>query len=84
MGLNVNDEIIAVDGYRVSELDKAMAQKKTGETAIILISRDGLILNLDVKLTRNPTLKYKIVPINNPSAKQLAIRTKWLNLEEEN
>jgi predicted metalloprotease with PDZ domain len=82
-GLNVNDEIIAVDGYRVSELDKAIAQKNTGETAVILISRDSRILSLDVKLSRNPTLKYKITPADNASAKQLAIRAKWLSLEEE-
>ena len=82
-GLNVNDEIIALDGYRVSELEKAIAQKKTGESAVILISRDGVLVNLDVKLSRNPTLKYKITPIDNSSAKQLAIRAKWLSLEED-
>ena len=82
-GLNVNDEIIAVDGYRVSELDKTIALKKTGETANILISRDGRMLNLDVKLSRNPTLKYKITPVDNATVKQLAVRRKWLNLDEE-
>ena len=80
-GLNVNDEIIGIDGYRVSDVDKSVAMKKVGDKIIVLVSRDGILRNLEVTLVRNPNLRNRIVPIDKPTAQQLKVRTKWLSLD---
>lgn len=79
-GLNVNDEIIGMDGYRVTDLDKAVAMKKAGGKITMLVSRDGMLKNIEMVLGRNPNFKYRITPVENASADQLAVRRRWLNL----
>ncbi|WP_036678260.1 M61 family metallopeptidase [Daejeonella oryzae] len=83
-GLNVNDEVIAIDGYRVNELDKTVASKKVGDNTKIQVSRDGALLELQARITRNPAKKYRIMQAENASAEQISIRNKWLNLKDEN
>jgi hypothetical protein len=35
---------------------------------------------LPIKLMRNPAVKYKILSLEQPTEKQLALRKKWLKL----
>ncbi len=83
-GINVNDEIKSVDGQKLDptprELDRLIASKPIGSTVQVDIIRDGLAKNLQVTLSRNPAVKYRIVSVENPSAEQLAVRKKWLKL----
>jgi C-terminal processing protease CtpA/Prc len=83
-GINVNDEIKSVDGQKLDpaprELDKLIASKPIGSTVQVDIVRDGLTKSLQVTLSRNPAVKYRIVSVENPSAEQLAVRKKWLKL----
>lgn len=83
-GINVNDEIKSVDGQKLDpaprELDKLIASKPIGSTVQLDIVRDGLAKSLQVTLSRNPAVKYRIVSVENPSAEQLAVRKKWLKL----
>lgn len=88
-GLNVNDEIIAVDGYRVTgatdalrttDLDKLIAERKAGDRVNVLISRDGLVISREVTLKASETGKYRIEADKNASLEQLALRKKWLKL----
>lgn len=87
-GLNVNDEIVAVDGFRVTgaadgsrgtDLDKLIAAKKTGDKVSVLISRDGLMKTVEVSLTPSVTGKYRIVADSSANPEQLLIRKKWLS-----
>jgi len=80
-GLNVNDEIIGIDGYRVGDVDKTVALMKVGDKITVLVSRDGILKNIEVNLIKNPTLKYKIAPIENPTSLQMKVRSKWLDLK---
>lgn len=80
-GLNVNDEIIAVDGFRVDDLSRLMGMKKVGDKVKCLISRDGVIQTIDVTLGKNTTVRYKLDKIENPSAEQTAVYKKWLSAE---
>ena len=80
-GVNVNDEIIGVDGYRVSDLEKAMSLKKVGSKISVLVSRDGVLKTLDFELTRDPAVRYKIIGVENPTDQQLRVRSKWLDLD---
>jgi predicted metalloprotease with PDZ domain len=80
-GVNVNDEIIGIDGYRVLDLEKTMALKKVGNKISVLVSRDGVLKTLEVELTRDPSVKYKVIGVENPTDQQLRVRSKWLNLD---
>jgi predicted metalloprotease with PDZ domain len=79
-GINVNDEIVSVDGKPVSDVNSILADKKVGDKLSITVNRDGLPLVLPITLLRNALVKYKIDTLDNPSAQQLKVRTKWLKL----
>jgi predicted metalloprotease with PDZ domain len=63
-----------------TDLAKTLASKKVGEKLSVLISRDGLIQQLDVTLTQNESARYRIEIDKNASSEQILIRNKWLSL----
>ena len=79
-GINVNDEIVSVDGTPVTDANNILTNKKVGDKLSITINRDGLSLVLPVTLLRNALVKYKIETVATPSAQQLKVRNKWLKL----
>lgn len=78
-GLNVNDEIIAINNYRVDDLTKAMTGKKVGDKLSVLINRDGILRTIELNLINNPNVKYKIEKIEKMSAEQEAAYKKLMN-----
>jgi predicted metalloprotease with PDZ domain len=79
-GLNVDDEIIAADNFRVTsngELSEILQYKKIGDEVVLLITRDGLLQTLTIKLEADTTNGYKIEKIENPSKKQQQVYQKW-------
>jgi predicted metalloprotease with PDZ domain len=79
-GLNVNDEIIAIDNYRLDNLDKQIGAKKVGDVISVLISRDGVLKTISVKLQRNPSVKYSISSNPSSTEDQQKVLKKWLKL----
>ena len=87
-GLNVNDELIAIDNNRIitgtdqgkSDLDRLITSKKVGDKIKVLITRDGIIQTLDLTLAGNPYARFKLELDNNATAEQLVVRKRWLNL----
>ncbi|WP_423147411.1 M61 family metallopeptidase [Rubrolithibacter danxiaensis] len=82
-GLNVNDELIAADDNRISsssDLDRIIATKKPGDKISFLISRDGLLQNLDITLGANPNTKFRAEVDYSATPEQVAVRKKWLDL----
>lgn len=82
-GLNVNDEIIAADNYRVttqSEYDNLLNFKRPGDTLKLLVSRDGIIKEITLNLKKSTSSKLRIVIDENATAAQLAVRKKWLSM----
>ncbi len=79
-GLNVNDEIIGADGYRIEDVSKIIAAKKVGDKVTVLINRDGVLQNIEVVLIKDPNAKFKIMPLGETNAEQLLVRKKWLKL----
>lgn len=79
-GINVNDEIVSVDGTSVTDASTILINKKVGDKLSITVNRDGLLLILPVTLLKNPLVKYKIETVENPTAQQLKVRSKWLKL----
>ncbi len=82
-GLNVNDELIALDDTTlkdIKDVNKVVEAKKIGEIINVNLIRDGIKLVIPVTLLKNPQVKYKIVDADNLTPEQLAMRKKWLKL----
>ncbi|WP_295720748.1 PDZ domain-containing protein [Mucilaginibacter sp.] len=79
-GINVNDEITAIDGNPITDASTMINGKKPGDKIEVTVNRDGQNITLPVTLLRNARVKYKIVSIDNPTMPQLAVRKKWLSL----
>lgn len=79
-GLNVNDEIIAIDGYRVgTDISQFVNQKNAGDSLKLIINRDGLIRELNMVLEPYSTFSFRLEKVLKPDEIQLAILKKWLN-----
>ncbi|HSI91688.1 MAG TPA: PDZ domain-containing protein, partial [Adhaeribacter sp.] len=60
-GLNVKDEIISLNGYRITDdLNKSVAGREAGEKINLIVNRDGRLLSLDITLNKNPNARYKV------------------------
>jgi predicted metalloprotease with PDZ domain len=79
-GINVNDELVAINGRRLTTTDGILNGKKSGDKLEITVTRDGLPIDLTVTLLKNTRVKYKIEDMGNASDKQLTVRKKWLKL----
>jgi predicted metalloprotease with PDZ domain len=79
-GVNVGDEITAIDDNPISDGSNLIAGKKPGDKIQVTVNRDGQSVTLPVTLLKSNRVKYKIVPVDSPSAQQLAVRKKWLSL----
>ncbi|AKD05793.1 peptidase M61 [Pontibacter korlensis] len=80
-GLNVNDEIVAVNGYRAGDdLERQIASMNVGDTAEVVVARDGKLITLNAKMLQDNSVRYHFVPVDNPTPLQKKIFTTWLNL----
>lgn len=79
-GLNVNDEIIAMDGRRVGtrDLSDRIAARKAGEKVRFTVMRDDRLREFQVVLEANPVPSYRVKKVDKPSALQKAIYESWL------
>lgn len=80
-GLNVNDEILAVDGFRVNygSYTRAINLKKPDEMADFLISRDNVIMHIPVKLMPGNHYSYQALVTDQTTVTQEKLLKKWLN-----
>ncbi len=79
-GINVNDEITAVDSAKLTDINAILTGKKPGDKIGISVIRDGMPLTLQVTLQKKAQVKYRIDELPQPSAQQLTVRKKWLSL----
>nr|WP_249665424.1 PDZ domain-containing protein [Mucilaginibacter sp. Bleaf8] len=79
-GINVYDEITAIDGNQITDAASLLAGKQVGDKINVSIIRDGLPMTIPVTLKRNNQVRYHIESLPNPTAEQLAVRKKWLKL----
>ena len=81
-GLNVNDEIIAIDGYRVEEdIKPLISGRAIGEKIPVTVSRDGKLLTLQVPVVQDESVRYRFERVQNPTEVQQKIYRKWLQTE---
>jgi predicted metalloprotease with PDZ domain len=79
-GINVNDEIIAIDGFRMNSaaaVNSYIASRKIGDVVKFIYNRDGLVRELDVKVGVSGTAQYTLVLISNPTDEQQMIFRKF-------
>lgn len=80
-GLSVNDEVISMDGVRVTDdIARFLLNKKPGDAVILQVSRAGLLQTVRVTLSNNPRKAYKIERIPSATAAQETLYKKWLYL----
>ncbi len=82
-GINVKDEIISINNARIDsgqEIDNLLRSAKVGDEYQVLVSRDGILQNLPIKLSRNKTKRYIIMSLPEVTKDQGKIRKRWLNL----
>ncbi|MFN8284484.1 MAG: PDZ domain-containing protein [Chitinophagales bacterium] len=81
-GLNAEDEIIAIDNFRVTDhFSKIYAHKNIHDTIVVLVSRKGVLKEFKVTLTSDTRLCYKIDYLENTTEKQYKLLKKWLLLK---
>ncbi|MCO4293661.1 PDZ domain-containing protein [Solitalea sp. MAHUQ-68] len=82
-GINVNDEIIAFDNYRVDDLAKWLGYKKVGDKVDVLVSREGFLITIPVTLKANTNVKYKFVAIKSVSTEQAKSYNFWMKFDTQ-
>jgi predicted metalloprotease with PDZ domain len=83
-GVNVGDEIIAVDGERVGRgLDAELEPHKPGARVELTVARRGLLRTIEVKLGEKPDESFKLERLPQPSAAQSARFSRWLGPSAE-
>jgi predicted metalloprotease with PDZ domain len=79
-GINVNDELTAIDGQPITDVATMLNGKKPGDKITVTVNRDMLPITLQVTLLRNNRVKYKVEELPGATPGQLVVRKKWLKL----
>jgi C-terminal processing protease CtpA/Prc len=92
-GLNVNDEIISMDGIGVVsamqnvklpnpaltlDILPLVSAKQIGDKLVLKIKRDGIEKDITLTLKENPNIRLKQVINENATPLQLAVRKRWI------
>ena len=79
-GLNVDDEIIAIDEYRVrpEQWERRLEQYPPTTRAGLLVARRDQLMRIEVTFGQEPGNAWRLQPRPNATAAQLAARAAWL------
>ena len=82
-GLDVNDEIIALDGYRVrsSSLGSRISDMKEGDEVKLTVMRDDKLREFNVTLEGIESATYKVEKIKDPDKLQKKIYESWIGAD---
>mgnify|MGYP001435104731 CR=1 FL=1 len=81
-GLNVDDEILAIDGQRVrgSDWDAAMKRLTPGQAVMVMYSRYDLIREVLVTPDERPKGGWRIKQVKDPTDAQKAAYEDWIRI----
>ncbi len=93
-GLNVNDEILSIDGLSIADVLKdvrtspglsfeslpVVSKKQIGDVLVVKVKRDGLEKELSLTLKENPNVRLKATLKDDATPLQLAVRKKWMGV----
>ncbi len=78
--INVNDEIIAINEFRVGDkISDWISKYKVGEKVKLLISRAGLLREVEITLENNPKSKFRVVKMKNATSEQKELFEGWMD-----
>ena len=78
-GLNVNDELLQIDGQPATEeAARQLAARPAGTDVKLQVRRDGLLRELSIKLLPTAERRYQLSSMPNATPEQLKLREKWL------
>lgn len=84
-GLNVNDEIIAINGIRFSNnLSLFLTSKKKGDELSILVNRGGIMRTFTLKIGYNTKVNYHLILNPDATVQQKELYKKWISSESFN
>lgn len=80
-GINVDDEILAIDEYRVraDQWERRLEQYLQGTSSTLLVARRDRLMRLAVTFAQEPGNAWRLVSRVAPSTTQLAARAAWLS-----
>jgi predicted metalloprotease with PDZ domain len=78
-GLNANDQIVALNGARVSRdsFQARLAETKPGDTIHITVFRNDDLRSFDVRVGSRADVPYRIVQLAGATDEQKQIRDDW-------
>lgn len=82
-GLNVNDELISINGVPVEAAIERMPEltsKKVGEVVNIKVGRDGKLVDFAVTLKASPSIKLVAQIDENATPAQKAVLKRWTGI----
>ncbi|AOM77031.1 M61 family metallopeptidase [Pedobacter steynii] len=82
-GLNVNDEVISVDGVGVEaalERMPVITSKKPGDMVTVKVKRDGIEKDIKLTLKASPNIKLVAEIEGNATESQVLVRKRWMGL----
>lgn len=78
-GLNVNDEIVAINGYRVgNDIDSFVNRLSVGDSVSVVVAREGRLETLNFPIVKDMSVRFRFERVQNPSTVQQKIYNKWL------
>lgn len=81
-GINVRDEIIAINGNRVDiggrELNSMLLQNKVGDNITVMVTRDGLIREFTIELKRSPQSIFNVTEKEDATPDEKRLGEVWL------
>jgi predicted metalloprotease with PDZ domain len=78
-GVNVDDEILAIDDFRVRAdgLDRRLEQYAPGRAVTLLVARRDELMRIPVTLGREPADTWRLEPRSDATPEQQAHRKAW-------
>ena len=86
-GLNANDQIVALDGYRIAATDSVrdfttqIENKKPGDKVRLTYFRFDKLRETEITLGGRVKPDYKLVPIENPTEDQRRLYREYVGAE---
>ena len=79
-GVNVDDEILAIDDFRVraDALDRRLEQYAPGRAVTVLVARRDELVRIPVTLGREPSDTWRLEPRPDATPEQHAHRKAWM------
>lgn len=84
IGLNIDDEVIALEGFRVtSSVTSRLSQYKVGDELELLIARRGQLKTLTITIGELATESWRLRFVSRPSKEQKKQLDLWLNSQNK-